>query len=234
MNDELILHAVTLEGADFSGARPRYLDIGVGSTLTRCDFSGIRPVGPPTFGSGAEPTTYVECTFDHMSIKGGGAGRANFVRCSFLGVVIKDYRFIDSQFTDCRFSGDLAAVIFTARPSFGFALRERNAFIGNDFSAARLRDVDFRGGIDLRLQRLPVGPEYIVVPSAERVLLKAWRTISARSNDEDRKRAQTKLEVLERLVEEGQSDIFLTRSFLAGGLSVEWASTFVGLFCDEP
>ncbi|NBE97507.1 hypothetical protein FE391_29915 [Nonomuraea sp. KC401] len=157
MNDELILHAVDLEKADFSGVRPRYLDIGVGSTLTRCDFSGIRPAGPPTFGSGAEPTTYVECTFDRMPIEGGGAGRASFLRCSFLGVVIKDYRFADSQFTDCRFSGDLAAVIFSARPSLGFALRERNAFRGNDFSVAQLRDVDFRQGVDLHWQRLLQG-----------------------------------------------------------------------------
>jgi hypothetical protein len=41
--------------------------------------------------------------------------------------------------------------------------RERNGFIGNDFSSADFVDVDFRGGIDLTKQILPTGPDYIYI-----------------------------------------------------------------------
>jgi hypothetical protein len=49
----------------------------------------------------------------------------------------------------------------------GSAGRERNEFIGNDFSSADLVDVDFRGGIDLEKQVLPTGSDYIYIADTQ-------------------------------------------------------------------
>src|SRR4051794_32017192 len=220
---EFVLHGEELEGVDFSNLRPRYFSIGVGSRLVRCDFRRLRPTTWPTFGSGMQPTTYVECLFDDMAIKGGGAGRANFMGCSFRDVKIQDYRFMDAQFVDCVFSGHLKSVIFSAAPtSVDDELgRTRNQFAGNDFSKALMEDVSFRGGIDLDVQRFPDNPEYLIIRDAGTVLARAWSDIQQWPQDLNRSRIETKIEVLEDKVRAGQRDIFVTRTSLLRKISPE-------------
>lgn len=230
--DEFVLHNAHIEGADFSNIKPRYFNIGVGSVLVHCDFSCLKPQGWPSFGSGNQPTTYMDCIFDGMSVKGGSAGRASFQRCSFRRVKIKDFHFTDAQLVDCTFSGRLESVIFSARPDYASG-RLENDFRGNDFSEARLEDVSFRGGIRLDLQRLPEGADYVIIPDAREVLREVWNIVEGWPQDLDQSRAQTKLEVCADELESGQRDLFLTKKFLAEGLSDARAQELIGLMASR-
>jgi hypothetical protein len=57
--------------------------------------------------------------------------------------------------------------------------RRSNEFRGNDFSGMDLLDVGFRTGIDLSLQRLPTGEQYVYLPEAERTLERAREQVIA-------------------------------------------------------
>ncbi|MEU6715641.1 hypothetical protein ABZ897_29615 [Nonomuraea sp. NPDC046802] len=227
--DELILHNSHLENVDFSGLKLRYLDIGKGSVLNRCNFSGLRVESWPTFGSGKQPTIYRECTFDGMVIGGGGAGRVTFSQCSFQRVKIKDYRFTDAEFIECSFSGILRSIIFSARPAAGDFSRKQNEFYGNDFVDANLDDVSFRGGIDLDRQMWPHGQEYFIMRGAEQIIARARQVILSWPNRQDRVLAEAKLDTLLDNVHGGQKDLFLARKSVSSGLSLEAAAQLVDL-----
>ena len=57
--------------------------------------------------------------------------------------------------------------------------RTSNEFRGNDFSGMDLIDVGFRTGIDLSLQRLPTGAQYVYLADAERALQRAREQVVA-------------------------------------------------------
>ena len=61
-----------------------------------------------------------------------------------------------------------------------------NDFLGNDFSQADLVDTDFREGIDLSQQRLPSGPDFLVLDhwpdrvERARPVIETWEPESVR------------------------------------------------------
>jgi hypothetical protein len=216
VGEDLVLpDAVDLKEADFSGRRFDYLSIGEGSRLVGCDFRRIRVTGGG-LGGGKRPTVYQECVFDGARLQNVIPGRASFVSCSFRDVTITDLRCHSAEFVDCVFSGQLKTVIFNGRvtnpdPELG---RSVNAFQGNDFREADLRDVEFRTGIDLDRQLLPDGPEYLLVREAAVVLEEAWKAANTWPPGDDRRDALVDLDGYWRTASRGQRDLLIRISDL--------------------
>lgn len=213
-DERLLLHGVTLEDADFSGRRLDDMSVANGSKLVRCDFRKAKVQGGG-LGGGFEPSFYIDCVFDGAHLKRLVPGRASFVNCSFRNVKIEKMMCHEAEFVDCVFSGLLRDVTFSARPWDNERLgRTRNEYRGNDLTGARLEGVSFRGGIDLDLQRLPAGDEYLLVRDAAQVLERARAAIASWPEDELKMDANPPLSVLESDCNSGQKDIFVEKRFL--------------------
>ncbi|MEV1166986.1 hypothetical protein [Nonomuraea sp. NPDC049784] len=230
---ELKLSGTRSEGADYSGQRFKYISVANGSHLTKCDFRRIRAT-QGCLGGGRRPSVYTECVFDGSTLKGDGLdpGRATFIKCSFLDTSLIRLDFRDAEFVDCVFSGRIESVIFSAKPYAEDAElgRTRNRYEGNDFSAARMKDVAFRGGIDLGLQRFPDSDDYFILRDAAGPLEIAMRDAERWGEAEDRDEAIATIETLEFNVKGGQRDLFIHTEFLTGGLSPEAAERLMSIF----
>lgn len=204
----------------------------VGSTFTECRFDRAK-IQQAAFGSGAEQSEYVRCSFDGTSLRALG-GFTRFVNCTFRNVratkAVPDYL----EFVDCTFTGKLTGLPFWGAPldapgryqSYATFLarqgrpeppwleelfvRDRNDIRGNDFSTATLVDVTFRFGVDLTAQKLPVGDDYVYLPEAATTLPRAQAAL-AQDPAEKADEARSWLgRVLDRSVaQEGQHQLFL-------------------------
>jgi uncharacterized protein YjbI with pentapeptide repeats len=118
-------------------------------------------------GRGDKPTEYVGRVFDGCRLSNVIPRRPAFIGCSFRKAWLKTFICHEAEFVDCVFSGVLKGVVFNGTPSSTDKLgRTRNTYRGNDFTEAELRDVSFRGGIDLDSQRLPTDSEYFILRNA--------------------------------------------------------------------
>ncbi|GAA4967525.1 hypothetical protein HD597_003786 [Nonomuraea thailandensis] len=230
---ELNLNAARQNGTDYSGQRFSVISIANGSHLTDCNFRGIHAT-KGCLGAGKRPSVYTGCVFDGSTLKGDGLdpGRATFVSCSFLDVKLSHLNFMDAEFVDCVFSGTLESVTFSADPWARDAELGRtvNRYEGNDFTAARMQDVDFRGGIGLGLQRLPEGGDYLVVRDAAAVLKAAVQEIETWADTDEREEALSTIDTLEFDVQGGQRDLFMDTAFVTDGLSPEAAGRLLAVF----
>lgn len=192
-----------LKGVDFAA---------LGCTFERCDFRRMRP-SHITLASGMEPSRYVECKFDESKFKRIILGEARFERCSFANVDVTGLFSHAAEFMDCIFSGVLRASVFFGRVSGGYdhIRRAVNEFRGNDFSAAQFIDVDFRCGIDLPLQRLPTGDNYLYLANAAERLAALRRRYLQVASSERRREVFQFLEGTEDKVRDGQRDLFLCK-----------------------
>ena len=140
------------------------------------------------------------------------AGVARFERCRFDDATIVHFRSETMEFVDCRFGGTLTNVIFHKRSHLP-ALKDLppNEYQGSDFTGARLRDVAFRGGIDLTQQVLPSGPEYLFLPDGQEAIRRARARLASLAGDA-LMAAERHLEFLQMDVDAGQTQLFLIRS----------------------
>ena len=190
-------------GTDYSGRRLGSLSAH-GSRFERCRFDQIR-CDQVVFGAGMELTEYVDCSFDGVRFPSILAGYSRFVRCTFRDAFLGDFGDDYLELVDCLFTGKLRSTIFWGAPPRptaekryqsllrmlersgrpvppGFeelSRRPTNEFRGNDFSGAELLDITFRN-IDLTLQRLPRGDEYLYLPHAEAAIDGALAAIGDR------------------------------------------------------
>ena len=163
-HSSVLFHAVPIRAVDFSGLSLDDFE-AEGTHFTKCDFSGARIEG--TFGLRRQ-TVFEDCSFGRARLGHVLPGQARFVRCDFVDLGDLGWSADATEFIDCRFSGFLRGQKFWGRPPGPWqergALRPprvTNEFRGNDFSAADLEDVAFVAGIDLDLQVLPSGPQYV-------------------------------------------------------------------------
>jgi hypothetical protein len=130
-------------------------------------------------------------------------------------VTIKGIRCHEAEFVNCTFSGRIEGGFFngTPEPEWQSILkRSRNEFIGNDFSRADLRDMDFRTGIDLTLQCLPNDPnKYLICLDPEPKLDELRRRFLSLRDLERREQAFTILESLQSEVRGGQAQLFICK-----------------------
>ncbi len=205
----IVLDHARLCGEDFSG-RDFLQFCTIGCRLERCRFDNVS-IRNAQFGSGREPSEFVECSFDGARLDGTG-GYIRFVRCSFQNVDLRDWRCFEVEMIDCIFSGRMEGAFFngTVRPEKRALLgREHNEFHGNDFSKMDLVDVGFRTGVDLTKQRLPSGPPYLYLPKAAEALERARAGLASWGTPETRKAALTFVRGLEEKVTKGQRQLFL-------------------------
>lgn len=212
-NERVALEYVKLQGADYSGRELKYFG-SVGSRFERCRFDNMR-VDDFSFGAGMAVSEYLDCTFDGSHLIHGG-GYARFVRCSFRNVQLRDWFCFEAEFVDCVFTGRLRKCIFNGtvpEEHRSWVGRERNEFRGNDFSGAEFVDVSFRTGIDLDLQRLLSGPDYLYVPDAAAAIERAKRGLADWKPDTEHQRlALVIVGVYAEDVNDGQQQLFLRPS----------------------
>ena len=207
----LEVEAAILQDCDLS--RQRVPEFGAnGATFERCDFSRTRLGGTFGYGKGA---VYRDCRFVRADLSRAEPGIARFERCDFDGARIDGWFGSQTEFVECRFTGDLRRMRFYGTvdpPEVAEAIgREKNAFVGNDFAAADLTDVDFVGGIDLRAQRLPTGPEYVLIDDLPERLRLTEQVVSGWPAGRERTVALEEVAVL-RVVYRDQPSIYWRRN----------------------
>lgn len=228
--ERLWLHGALVEGEDFSGRHLRHPSVANGSRLVRCDFRQTRIEGG-VLGGGLQPSEYVDCVFDGSHMRRVMPGRATFRACSFRNVKIYDFTCIEAQFIDCVFSGSLQKVIFSAKPWEGdiYLARVKNEYQENDFSGAQMKDVAFRGGIDLGQQQFPADPDYLILRNVAASMDAALKEIERWPDKSHQRQADIVLRVLESELRTGQEDIFINRALLVGKLPPELADRLVAV-----
>jgi hypothetical protein len=211
--DELVLDHAELAGSDFSSRKlARYGSIG--SILRSCQFDGAR-IKMASFGAGTEMSHYIDCSFDGARITFAPGGYARFVRCSFRNVDLRDWFCFGVEMVDCVFTGHLRKAAFNGTvPEDKQAVigRTRNEWRGNDFSGMDLVDVAFRTGIDLTLQCLPSGGDYLYLPDAAGTIERAKSAVLDSSDDSVRDAAIRLIKILEYALTGGQRQLLLRRS----------------------
>ena len=148
----LVFDHQQVQGVAYSGQQ---LDqfLAISSSFKQCFFERM-PIRSACFGGGRRESVYESCSFDGSKIDCGAVGIARFVRCTFRDTYVFNLFGLSVSIVDCVFSGTLHKVAFYGTNPES---RERNEFHGNDFRDALFNDVAFREGIDLTLQRFPVG-----------------------------------------------------------------------------
>jgi hypothetical protein len=199
---------------DFRGQRfdPFHAD---SSTFADCDFRGIQ-FRSGTLGIRARnsrQSVYVRCAFDGADLRHVRPGNARFEECTFRGSKLDHWRADDAEFVNCVFSGRMADVRFSGRPRDEYSAltgRVRNTFLGNDLSAAELREVMFVYGIDLRAQRLPQGDSYVRFDHPRERIARARSIIAQWPDPTEREDALFLLRLFSESGYEEQDEIFIT------------------------
>jgi hypothetical protein len=207
---EIFLDHQRLRDADFAGRELTYFGAH-GSRLERCHFEQVR-IESGSFGAGREMSHYTDCSFDGARIWFVPGGCARFVRCSFRDVELYDWFCFAVEMIDCTFSGLIRKSVFNGSPledERKFLKRARNEFHGNDFSAVALEDVSFRTGIDLTLQKLPDGPDYVYIPDGAEAVRRAREGVERWTDAELRRDALVLVQVFEEQVSDGQRQLFI-------------------------
>ena len=208
--DRIVLSGDTLHGADF---RNRHLAqfSAAGVRLEDCSFDGA-VIESASFGAGRVVSEYVGCSFARAKLRMMSGGYARFVGCNFEKAVIENWFCSAVELIDCTFSGRLQKVIFNGtvpKNDQQVIKRQKNEFVGNDFSRAKLVDVGFRTGIDLTKQRLPESSEYVYLDDAASAVQRAHAALKSWGDSEALKRAVSVLGVMEQDVAAGQIQLFM-------------------------
>jgi hypothetical protein len=216
-------------GARFLGEDFSDLDL-VQFDVEDCEFRACRfertRITSASFASGVAESLYMDCSFDSSRITTGPIGPARFERCSFRNTVLRDWFAMDAEFVDCLFSGEMRRGWFNGavgdeamRSALG---RDRNEVRGNDFTDMELIDVSFRTGVDLKLQRIPVGPQYVFLPDAKASLQEATRIASGLPDETRRAAVLSSLGSLSYGLEGGQEQLLLRDATGSGKDARAW------------
>jgi uncharacterized protein YjbI with pentapeptide repeats len=145
----------------------------ISSSFSNCQFVELE-VDCFLFGGGRVRSRYEDCEFAKCELRAPAGGRARFERCVFRRCLIRELFSFDADFIDCIFDDvTFNKTVFSARPVSrlpNFLLR-RNKFSGNDFRTSTLRDVAFRGGIDLEGQHFARSPHTFIFDLRAGVML---------------------------------------------------------------
>lgn len=183
-----------------------------GCIFESCDFRRARLEGGYFGGgenAGFSQTIYRDCIFDQAALDGMSFGSARFERCSFRDVRLAQWLSFSAEFVDCVFAGDIPEAAFLGRSPLSTMNRRLNEFRGNDFSQVRFGRVEFRGGIDLELQRLPrTDGDSVIDRRAER-LARALAEIESWPDAAERRSAQRFLGLYAGSRYDGQDQLFI-------------------------
>jgi hypothetical protein len=185
----------------------------VGSRFEACNFDRIS-VKAASFGEGKTKSEYVGCSFNRAKLSMGPGGFTRFVDCSFREVDIRDWFCFQVEIVDCEFSGKLRRAFFNGRvpaPHIGWVGRTTNEFRGNDFSQMDFEDVDFRTGIDLRNQKLPISEGQVFIPDGREAIRRARSAVNTMNDLELRRNVMPHLMRIESALADGQEQFFFSK-----------------------
>ncbi|HEY2017770.1 MAG TPA: hypothetical protein VGH38_29900 [Bryobacteraceae bacterium] len=177
-----------------------------------CNFSGTRFRGG-YFGGGEaaefSQTVYRNCCFDGSDLEGIAFGSARFEHCSFRDVRLRKWLCFSSEFIDCVFAGEIREAAFLGRSPLRSKSRSQNDFRGNDFSAVRFGSVEFRGGIDLSLQRLPMNDRQVILDRRSQRIALVLAEIDRWANPVERRSAAKYLQIFAGSRYDGQEQLYI-------------------------
>jgi hypothetical protein len=183
-----------------------------GCGFDACNFTGTR-FGAGYFGGGEaagfSQTIYRDCSFDRCDLDGISFGSARFERCSFRAVRLRKWLCFSSEFIDCAFAGDIPEAVFLGRSPLLSKSRRLNDFRGNDFSTVRFGSVEFRGGIDLSLQRLPLENGHVILDRRSERITTVLAEIAAWTNEGERHSARQYLQLFAGSRYDGQEQLYI-------------------------
>jgi hypothetical protein len=208
--DRILLQGEHYVGMDFGGRRLAQFS-AAGVRMEGCSFEGAR-IDSCSFGGGTTTSEYVNCNFSESRLRMMSGGFARFVDCSFEKADIENWLCFAVEVVNCTFSGRLRGVVFNGTvPTKDRDLLRRtvNEFDGNDFSRAAFDNVAFGTGIDLRLQRLPEGDQYVFLPDAMAQLRRARIAYNAWTDQEQKSAARGFLMATESDVAAGQEQLLI-------------------------
>ncbi|MDO4258075.1 MAG: pentapeptide repeat-containing protein [Actinomycetaceae bacterium] len=205
-----------LRGEDFSGLKFDNLDIW-DSTLEECNFDRVKTrVFAPA--AGGKTTEFINCTFNQATLRHLiTGGRTRFMNCSFHNARLTNWTCKSVDFIDCTFEGaSLRNVQIWGsinEPAFGsFPARIwTNDIHGNDFSQAKICDVEFRAGVDLTRQKLPTGPNYLYIENIPAALDRGHQILPQLPEGEPQEDAMFLLERIREHYVSGQHQAFRHR-----------------------
>jgi hypothetical protein len=186
--ERLVLDSIQTSGLQHSDQTLRFLSISE-SIISDSRFERLN-VECAVFGGGGLATVIEGCSFDHSRIRGGAIGRVRFVDCTFRDCELINWMCVGAEFLGCVFGGTLRRMVFDATPRSATGILAGATllqFARNDFSAADLVDVSFRGGIDLDLQVWPDDPAYCFITNPDlavrliRAKFREWDTDGTRT-----------------------------------------------------
>lgn len=175
-----------LDSVDLSGQRIESI-AATEASFVNCRFDRC-VIERGSLGYGSQ-STYRNCSFENSRLRNVLPGNARFENCSFHGARIDFWQTFLAEFVNCTFSGTLESVTFSGRPWGPGAEesgRNRNEFIGNDFTASEFLDCSFVRGIEIGRQKWPKSDAYVRLSRiAERIALVraavlGWKDLAAR------------------------------------------------------
>lgn len=201
-------------GVDYSDLRVDMFT-SIASTFHKCSFQRLR--SPQVcFGGGLTASVYHDCDFTGSRFGAIAPGIARFERCRFEDVRIKGMFCQNVEFIDCIFSGVMEKIVICASSEefspkgVRLGIKRYNEIRGNDFSRCRLVDFDFRFGVDVSTQKLPEGPEYIVLRDVPRMLPRLREVVHAWNDEKLREKVCIHIETISEEARNGQRDQFIT------------------------
>jgi hypothetical protein len=226
--------AVTAVDVDFSGITFDHIVTG-GSLFERCDFSRVR-VNSGFFDS-SRASRFVGCNFDRFNPGRAFFGGSRFEDCTFTNLRVKGWRAAACEFVRCTFTGRVRELVLSGTPEAPWDQPDRmnpwrttNEVRDNDFSGAELPFFEPRNGVDLTLNRLPTGPDYLYL---DRWHERAWRTrhaVLAWSDEALRDRAQWWLDIETSQGRERQEQILVHKPDWEGtGPKATWPKLWAAL-----
>ncbi|MDO4258073.1 MAG: pentapeptide repeat-containing protein [Actinomycetaceae bacterium] len=205
-----------LRGEDFSGLKFDNFNIW-DSTLEECKFDRIK-TRVFAAAAGGKVTEFIDCTFHRAALNLLIAGgRVRFINCSFTNARLTDWSCESVDFIDCTFEGTSLRSIqiwgSLDEPAFGSIPEKKwtNDIRGNDFSQAKILNVEFRAGVDLTQQQLPAGPDYIYIEDIPKALEKGHQLLPQLPEGRPQEAAAFLLERIETHYQLGQHQAFRHR-----------------------
>jgi Pentapeptide repeats (8 copies) len=190
-----------LANVDFRKAKFDKFQLAVGNFMA-CDFRGLQ-LGErfAPFFTTRPRSVFTSCRFDGADLRQISPEGTRFEKCSFEDAKLDGWTPARAEFVECRFAGKVAHVTFTGKPAGPGSTRidpprAKNEFRGNDFRDAELIDTVFVLGIDLSLQRWPIGDDYVRLDKFLRRLERARADVLTWDAGEARTEALAMLQAL--------------------------------------
>ena len=186
--------------------------VALGTEFDECDFSRVS-FGGGVFGH-VPQVTYRRCRFVGADLRSCSPLWARFEKCDFSQARLDDWNATEAEFVECSFAGRLLGVKFSGRtrpdPKARYhPPRTVNEFEGNDFSRADLIDCSFSRGIRVTDNKMPMGPEYVLVVGAVNKLGEVRDQVLMWPDSEKQRKALIWLDVYSRWGYENQDELFV-------------------------